>query len=207
MLEQLASLAIGIIEHLGYLGVFVTMALNSNFVPLHSEVILPFSGFLTSEGKFYFPLVVAASVLGDIAGALLGYFIGYLLEETVVIALISKYGKFIFLNVRNYEKTMVWIKKYGFPIILAAKFTPGLKSLSNIVCGMAEIKLSKFLLAVIIASLTYSIILTYLGYYLGENWNFFSRYAKHTGDVVILLVIALASLFVIKRLRKKLSKS
>ncbi len=207
MLEQLASFAISIIQHLGYFGVFIAMLLNSNFVPIHSEVILPFSGFLASEGKLSLVLVVLSSILGDTLGALIGYGIGYFLEETVIIALITKYGKYIFLKVSSYEKTMGWVKKYGFPLILVAKFTPGLKSLTNVVCGMAEIKLSRFLLAVVIASTAYSIVLTYLGYYLGVNWNFFARYASIAAQLVGLLFVVLVVLFLLRRLQRKYSSN
>src|SRR4051812_19733749 len=104
MLEQFSGLIISFIQSSGYLGVFFLMLLGSALIPVPSEVTLPFAGFLVSKGVFAFPLVVIVAAAGDLAGSLIGYGIGYFLEEKVILNLIKKHGKYILLNEHDYHK-------------------------------------------------------------------------------------------------------
>jgi len=187
--EQLTWPVTNLILSFGYLGVFISMIVNSNFIPIHSEIILPFAGFLASQGKLSLPLILTTSVLGDLIGATIGYHVGYFLEETAVTSLIKKYGKFVFIKENDYKKVTDWINKYGAPVVFVAKLTPGLKSISSIVSGLSKIKFSRFLLCVLFASVIYNFILIYLGFYLGSNWAILGFYVKKVEIIIMLLVL------------------
>src|SRR5437762_7394574 len=113
MLEQFTGLIIHFIQATGYLGVFFLMALGSALIPIPSEITLPFAGFLASKGTFVFPLVILVAGLGDLAGSLVGYGIGYFLEETLILSIIKKHGKYVLLSEHDYHKASKWFNKYG----------------------------------------------------------------------------------------------
>src|SRR5437868_3508572 len=108
MLGHLTGFIIQFIHSTGYFGVFFLMMLGSALIPVPSEVTLPFAGFLVSKGVFVFPLVVIVAALGDLAGSLIGYGIGYFLEETVIVNLIKRHGKYILLTEHDYHKAVLW---------------------------------------------------------------------------------------------------
>lgn len=167
MLENLTSF----VGSFGYISIFLILTLNSDFVPLFTEATLPFAGFLASQGTLSVMFIIVASVLGDLVGGVIAYYIGYFLEETVILTAVKKYGKFIFLKEKDYIRATELLQKYGSPIVFFAKLTPGLKAWTSVASGICKIKFRKYILASMLASIIYNSILVLLGYYLGKNWD------------------------------------
>ncbi len=177
------------VSSFGYIGVFLVMMLNSDFIPLFTEATLPFAGFLASQGKLLAPLIILASVLGDLVGGVIAYYIGYFLEENVILSAVRKYGKYVLLKESDYQKTTSLIKKYGALVVFFAKLTPGLKAWTSVAAGVCEIKLRKFLIASLSASIIYNSILVLLGYYLGKNWGIIAHYINKLQFIPIILIV------------------
>ncbi|MEK9176659.1 MAG: DedA family protein [Patescibacteria group bacterium] len=196
MVENLTSF----IASFGYIGVFLVMVLNSDFIPLFTEATLPFAGFLASQGKLLIPLVILAAVLGDFVGGLIAYSIGYFLEETLIVGAIKKYGKYVLLKEGDYVKTTNIVKKYGAPIVFLAKLTPGLKTWTSVAAGICEIKLQKFVVASVSASIIYNSVLVFAGYYLGKNWSTIVSYFNK----LQILPFVLLSVFLLWYINHKL---
>ncbi len=104
MIEQIAATIIHLISTTGYVGIFILMFLESALIPIPSEITMPFSGFLVSTGELNFILVVLVGTLANLAGSLLAYYIGFKLEETVLLSWIRKYGRFILLSEHDYHR-------------------------------------------------------------------------------------------------------
>ena len=136
MLSSLSGFIIHLIHSAGYFGVFILMMLNSALVPIPSEVTMPFAGYLTQIGAFSLPLVILFGSLGDLTGALIAYAIGYYLEETVILNLINKYGKFILLSEHEYLKAVSMYKKYGSGITFFSRLLPGVRSFISVPAGL-----------------------------------------------------------------------
>ena len=111
MLEYLSSLIIQFIETTGYWGIFLLMTLESALIPIPSEITMPFSGFLVSRGELSFPIVVLSGAIGNLAGSLIAYGIGFYLEEHFILKLINKYGKFVLKDTDKWVKEKYGIKK------------------------------------------------------------------------------------------------
>lgn len=165
------------------------MTLNSDFIPLFTEATLPFAGFLASKGFLFVPLIIAASVLGDLVGGIIAYYIGFYLEEKVILSAIKKYGKYILLKESDYVKTTNLIKKYGSPVVFVAKMTPGLKAWTSVAAGICEINFKKYLIASFSASIIYNSTLVIVGYYLGKNWSIIVHYFNKAQLIPIILVV------------------
>ena len=117
MIEVLGHYIIQLISSTGYVGIFILMALESALIPIPSEITMPFAGFLASKGQLSFTLIVIVGTLANVAGSLAAYYIGYVLEETVLLGIIKKYGKFVLLSEHEYNRARKWFEKYGDKII------------------------------------------------------------------------------------------
>jgi membrane protein DedA with SNARE-associated domain len=168
------------------------MLLSGSLIPVPAEVTMPFSGFLVSTGAFSFPFAVLAGVLGDLAGSLIAYYIGFKLEESVLVGIVRKYGKFILVTEHEFTKARNWFIKHGPIIVFVGKFIPGVRSFIALPAGVAEIKMKKFVPFVFLGSLFWCTILTSIGYYLGKNWiTFGATFRKFETAIIVIFVIAI----------------
>ncbi len=208
MIELIGHYIIQLIQTTGYVGIFILMGLESALIPIPSEITMPFSGFLVSQGQLSFALVVIVGTLANLAGSMLAYFIGLKLEETVLLGWIRKYGKFILLSEHEYRKAEGWFKKYGDKIIFVSRLLPGIRTVISLPAGMFAMDLRKFIIYTTLGCLIWSILLTYVGVVLGENWaSLEPLYRKF--EFIIVGVIIIAVLVYIEKhlnLRKKLFK-
>ena len=98
MLEFIAHYIIKLIETTSYAGIFVLMTAESALIPIPSEVTMPFSGFLASKGNLSLAAVIIVGTIANLVGSYIAYYIGYFIEETFLLGLIKKYGKFILIS-------------------------------------------------------------------------------------------------------------
>lgn len=208
MVEQLANIIIQLIQTTGYVGIFILMFLESALIPIPSEVTMPFSGFLASKGELSFVIIVLAGSLANLAGSLLAYYIGYLLEETVLLNLIRKYGKFILLSEHEYHRAEVWFQKYGDKIIFVSRLLPGIRTVISLPAGMFEMDIKKFAIYTTLGCLIWSTLLTYIGFVMGENWNALEPIYRKFEFLVVGIIILAVVIYIEKHLnlRRKLFK-
>jgi len=186
-LELFIAWVLVVIAKFGYLGIFVTMALESAAIPIPSEIVLPFSGFLAARGSLNFSLVVLTATLANLAGASILYLIGFYGGRVVL----ERYGKYIFIRTEEVDRVDRWFSKNQSWTMLVARLVPGVRTFSSLVIGAAEgIKFYKFLFYTFIGSLIWNLILTYAGFWAGDNWNFLHPYFQKA-EVVIGVAIAL----------------
>lgn len=192
MLESLSALIIHLIQSLGYAGVFLLMFLESALIPIPSEITLPFAGFLAQKGVFTLPLVIAAGSIGDIAGTMLLYVLGWYMEESFIEGLVGKYGKFILLSRGEYDTLMRWIKTRGSFIITIAKLLPGFRTVIGLPAGLSEAHYLKVLGYTAIGSVIWCSIFSYVGYTLGAHWNTLDPlFRKFEIGIGIMLIVGI----------------
>jgi membrane protein DedA with SNARE-associated domain len=196
MIELLSGFIIHLIQSSGYFGVFILMTLESALIPIPSEVTMPFAGFLTTTGGFSFIAIVFIGAFGNLVGSWIGYAIGYFLEETVILTLIKKYGKFILVTVDEYNHSLKWFNKFGDKIAFFSRMLPAVRTFISLPCGLAEMNFWKFSIYTFLGSLIWSAILTYVGVYLGSKWNTIGGYF-HKFDLVLAVLLVFAVLFYI----------
>jgi len=199
MLEVLSGFIIHLIQAAGYLGVTFLMTLESCFIPIPSEVTLPFAGFLAQKGTFSLPLVIAAGVIGDTLGTMIAYAIGYFLEETLIVGLIHKYGKFILFSKHEYETVMKWFQRHGNIIITIAKLLPGFRTIIGLPAGLSEVKPLTALGYTLLGSIIWCTGFVYLGYSLGSKWNSLEPIFRKFELLVLLIILAAVVLYVMKK--------
>lgn len=177
------------------------MALGTALIPIPSEIVLPFTGFLVSKGVFLLPLTILIAAIGDVIGSLVAYGIGYFLEETVMLKLIKKYGKFVLLTEHDYRKAEVWFEKYGPKIIVISKLLPGLRYLISLPAGVLKMDLKKFIIYSFLGAVIWSSAMLSIGVYLGNRWETIGPLFNKFRVVIIVGLILLVIFYINHKLR------
>lgn len=196
MLEQLSAIIIQLIQQTGYLGVFILMALESALIPIPSEITMPFAGFLVQQGKLNLYAVIFIGAFANLVGSLVAYAIGYYLEETVILKLIDKYGKFILVTRKEYEHSMSWFRKYGDGVAFFSRILPAVRTFISLPAGLSEMNVWKFSIFTFLGSLIWSAFLTYTGVYFGSKWAILEPYFRKF-NIALVVIFVLAVLFYI----------
>lgn len=196
MIEVLSGFIIQLIQSSGYLGVFILMTLESALIPIPSEVTMPFAGYLVSQGELSFAWVVIIGAFGNLVGSWIGYAVGYFLEETIIVTLIKKYGKFILVTVDEYNHSLKWFNKFGDKIAFFSRILPAVRTFISLPAGLAEMNFWKFSLYTFLGSLVWSVLLTYVGVYLGNKWDTIGAYF-HQFDLILAVLLVIVVLFYI----------
>lgn len=201
MIEALSGLIIHFIQATGYFGVFLLMTVESALIPIPSEVTMPFAGFLAQQGQLNLIAVILAGAIGNLVGSLIAYAIGYYLEETVIVTLIKKYGKFILVTTKEYDHAMHWFKKYGNGIAFFSRILPAVRTFISLPAGLSEMNLLQFSIYTFLGSLIWSALLAYVGFVLGENWHSLEPIYRKFEIIIGVAVIVLIALYVNHKLQ------
>ncbi|MEK7822977.1 MAG: DedA family protein [Nitrospirota bacterium] len=198
-IKETAKYTTHLISTSGYLGVFLLMAAESTMVPLPSELVMPFAGYLAYTGKFNFVYVIFISGLGTVFGSLVSYYIGEYGGEPFL----EKYGKYLLINKKDLEWTHKWFTNHGEKTIFISRFIPVVRHLISIPAGIAEMNIKRFTIFTFLGGFLWNTFLAYLGYLLGQNWTLVHHYTKPLSYVVVVLLIAGVVFFMYKHVYKK----
>jgi membrane protein DedA with SNARE-associated domain len=189
ILSTLTNLIIHIISTLGYTGVGFLMALQTVAVPIPSEVILPFAGYLASLGRFSIFWIAIAGGLGSSVGSSVAYYIGYKGGRP----LIEKYGKYILISHHDLDLTQKFFGNFGSLAVFVGQLLPIVRSFIGFAAGLAGENYKKFVTFVFIGSFLWSLLLAYIGEKLGQNWeNLHGIFQKFDVFIVIVIVMVIA---------------
>lgn len=172
------------------------MAVESSFVPLPAELVIPPAAYLAFQGKMNIYLVVVFGVAGCLVGALFNYFVGLFLGKKLVYALVDKpWARFFLLNRKSLERAENYFKNYGELSTFVGRLLPVIRHLISIPAGFVKMNLFSFSLYTVLGSTIAVAILAALGYFFGQNQQVLESYYR---EITIGLVILVGlSLFVV----------
>ena len=202
MLEAVAGWIIHIISVFGYPGVIITMAIESALIPLPSEIIMPFSGYLVSTGKFDLNLVALSGAVGNVIGSLAAYAIGYWGHEKLVRRFIRKFGKWFLISEKELDETEKLLHRFRDLVVLGSRIVPGIRTVISLPCGFAKLPLGRFVVLTFIGSLIWSYFLAWIGFTLGQNWRTIGPYFHKADTVVIILIIVVVLFYIYHKVKK-----
>jgi membrane protein DedA with SNARE-associated domain len=191
--EALCTYNTAIIHQCSYIGIFILMALESMIVPIPSELVMPFAGFLIFTGHFDPVWVMVASTLGSISGSLVSYGMGLLGEPAVL-----RYGRYLFLNPHHLEWTKNFFARRGNITIFISRFIPVVRHLISIPAGLASMSLLPFILYTAAGATLWNGFLVYCGIRLKENWRIIQHYTHIIDYLVVAVLLAGLAYFVWK---------
>ena len=189
----------------GYLGVVVAMTIESAMVPLPSELILPYAGFLVSDpsqleplthGPWGFWIVVVAATIGNTLGSLISYAIGAYGGRPFL----ERYGRYLLIRPHEIELADRFFANHGGATVFVGRLLPIIRTFISFPAGVARMPLGRFIVYSTVGAVIWSTLLLYAGTVLGENWQDI-RHALQPFDLLIAVgVVALFVLFVWWRL-------
>jgi membrane protein DedA with SNARE-associated domain len=190
-------------EQFGYLGVFLMIALENVFPPIPSEVILTFGGFMTTYTDLTVMGVIIAATLGSVVGAIILYWIGYLLNVDKLEKIIDRWGHILRVSKEDIRKADAWFDKYGYWTVLFCRMIPLIRSLISIPAGMSGMKFPMFLLFTTIGTLIWNIILVLVGAAVGESWESIVEFMDVYSNITYALIALGGILFLVWFFRRK----
>jgi membrane protein DedA with SNARE-associated domain len=189
IIELLSVFIVATISRLGYAGIVLLMGIESACIPLPSEIIMPFSGYLVYQGRFSLWAVGVAGALGCVLGSLVAYWVGYYGGRP----LIEKYGRYLLMSPHDLDLADRWFDRFGDIIVFASRLLPVIRTFIAFPAGVARMDLKKFVVYTFAGSLPWCIGLAYIGQKLGEKWDkdptlktLFHRFDFAIGLVLVL---------------------
>ncbi|MFJ8264310.1 DedA family protein [Rummeliibacillus sp. NPDC094406] len=194
---------IEVMNSYGYIGILLLIALENIFPPIPSEVILTFSGFLTTTSDATVIGVIIFSTIGSVVGAIVLYGIGLLLDVHRLEKIVDRWGHILRLTRKDIRKADAWFHKFGVWAVLVGRLVPLVRSLISIPAGMAHMNFGVFLLFTTIGSLIWNSILVNVGAAVGSSWSTIAGYMDTYSNVVVIILGVLFVLFVFWFIRSR----
>jgi membrane protein DedA with SNARE-associated domain len=189
ILGFLAHFVIAVISSTGYLGIALLMGIESACIPLPSEIIMPFSGYLVYTGRFQLIWVATAGALGCNIGSAVAYWVGAHGGRPLV----ERFGRYVLLSRHDLDRTTTFFEKYGSITVFVARLLPVVRTFIALPAGIAKMPLWRFHIYTFLGSWPWCFVLGYVGMKLGQGWETDPRFKEifhrfHVAVEAVLLV-------------------
>lgn len=192
MLRELAQELVDLIFDWGYVGIFCLMAIESSFIPFPSEIVLIPAGYLASKGDMSLGMIMFSGLGGSMVGAFINYYLALRLGRKIL----KKYGKYFFIKESALEKMDGFFEKHGHISTFTGRLIPGIRQLISIPAGLSRMNLVVFSTYTALGAGIWALILTLLGYFIGENQELIDAYLKQITISVVVLLMFLGTIYV-----------
>lgn len=194
LILTITNFIISTIDQFGYFGVALLMAIESAAIPLPSEIIMPFSGFLVSGGRFTLFGLALAGAIGSILGSIVTYALGYFGGRPLIV----RYGRYVLITEHDLALTERFFQKFGKLSVLIGRVLPVVRTFISIPAGIGKVPFGPFVAYAFIGSFIWSYFLAWLGLQLGENWHSLESYFRKF-DLLIGIIIGVFVIYWIRR--------
>lgn len=185
---DIINIITSLVSAYGYLGIFIAAFAETIFPPIPSELIFPLAGFVGFKSNFtYFEtfLMASSGAMGATIGAIVIYLVSFKIGRIAIV----KLGKYVFVNEKKIESAERWFEKYGVYAVFLGRMAPGVRELISVPAGIARMPFAKFVTFTFFGSLIWSVILVFLGYFLGDSWESLSETLSDYFTVISVLVL------------------
>lgn len=197
-MEQFSQLVLDFISSWGYFAVAILMAAENACIPIPSELILGFAGFLVYLGTMSFGGALAAGMIGGILGSLFAYAVGHRGGRSFV----DKYGHYFFIKKSHVDVAQDWFDRYGLKAVFFSRMLPVVRTFISLPAGFAHVDLKKFVVYTIAGSLPWTALILYLGLFFGENWKKLLDYG-HEASIAFIVICLIAGVVLYVRHRRR----
>ncbi|KAB7887970.1 DedA family protein [Poseidonibacter ostreae] len=197
MLHDIVNFVVDTVGSLGYTGIFIMMFLESSFFPFPSEVVMVPAGYLAYKGEMNIYFAIFAGVAGSLTGALFNYFLAVKFGR----AFLVKYGKYFFIKEETISKMEEFFKSHGHISTFSGRLIPAVRQYISFPAGLARMNLLTFSIYTTLGAAIWVVILTLLGYYLGDNEALIKEYLRYI-IVGILICLAIIGFWYYSKIKK-----
>jgi membrane protein DedA with SNARE-associated domain len=197
MFNEIVAFVVQTVGSLGYIGIFFMMFLESTFFPFPSEVVMIPAGYLVYKGEMNMAAVLFCGIAGSLAGALFNYYLAIYAGRAILI----RYGKYFFIKQTTIVKAEHFFQKHGHISTFSGRLIPAVRQLISFPAGLARMNLFSFCMYTSLGASLWVVILTLLGYYIGDNEALVKEYLS-TIIYVLLAMITVGAVVYYKRINK-----
>ena len=201
--DGLLKFITGVYNAVGWPGVIFMMAIESAAIPLPSELIMPFAGYLVYEGTFTLFWVATAGAVGCNVGSVIAYEVGYYGGRPLV----EKYGRYLLLSRHELDWADRFFHRWGHAAVFIARLLPVVRTFIALPAGVARMPRVRFHIYTFLGSWPWCFALAYLGMKLGQNWRSLGKYFHQFDIVVGVLIVAAVGWFVWSRWQHRIRKT
>lgn len=156
-----------LINDFGLVAIFILSTVESTCIPIPSEIVVPFGGFLAARGHFPLWSVVLVATVANLTGSLIAYAVGLYGGRAFVL----RYGRYVLISEHHLEAAERWFARRGEVTVFATRMMPGVRTFISVPAGVARMDLKRFLIYSFLGALPWNLALAALGYAFGENWE------------------------------------
>lgn len=193
---------VDLVNGLGYLGIFIMTMIEGTFIPIPNEVTLIPAGYLIASGKFHLAHVLGWAIFGNLAGALINYYIAYHFGRVIV----TKYGKYIFFKPEKLIALEKFFHTHGPISVFIGRIMPGIKHVISFPAGLAKMEFKTFCIYTGTGGAIWVIILVILGYLIGSNEEMIQRYLGVINWIALIIAALIITVYVYRYKRKNSAK-
>lgn len=197
LMGLIAGFVIAVISHLRYAGIALLMGIESACIPLPSELVLPFSGYLVYKGTLNLWLVAVAGALGCVIGSWVAYGVGAWGGRPLV----ERYGKYILVSRHDLDLADYWFRRHGEITIFVGRLLPVVRTFIAFPAGVSRMPLWRFTLYTFCGSLIWCWLLAWIGLRLGEHWNTLGGYFHRFDTLIGIAFVLFAAWYVWRHVR------
>lgn len=196
--EQFYQTVVNYIAAWGYPAILIGMLLESANIPIPSELIFGFAGYLVFRGRLDFTAVVLAGMVGGLLGSILSYWVGYYGGPPFI----ARYGKYVLLSEGKMRLAQRWFERHGLLAVLLGRLVPVIRTFISLPAGFARVNFTKFVIYTVLGSLPWTIALVYAGMILGENWQTIHSVGRQ-GSVISAMVLTAVVVYLLLKNRTR----
>ena len=199
-MEHFSVMFMDFIASWGYVAVGVLMAAENACIPIPSELILGFSGYLIFAGKMHFAGALIGGMIGGIAGSLFAYIVGRMGGRSFV----DRYGKYFFIKKSHVDLAQNWFDRYGIKAVFFSRMLPVVRTFISLPAGFAHVNMKRFLFFTILGSLPWTALILFAGMMLGESWQIMLKIGHEASLIFIVIsVLVIAYAYYCYKKKKK----
>ena len=203
IISGLSAFVIATISSLGYAGVVLMMAIESACIPLPSEIIMPFSGYLVATGRFGLQMVAIAGAVGCLLGSYVAYFVGQCGGRPFI----ERYGRYILIAPHELETADRFFARWGSHAVFWSRMLPVVRTFIAFPAGVTRMKLVPFTIYTLIGSYIWCLALAYFGMKLGQHWKDLAPYFHRFDALIAILLVVGAAALIYNRVKGMTSAS
>ena len=194
-MEQLQQSFLDFISVYGYFAVALLMAMENACIPIPSELILGFAGYLIFADQMTFTGAMTAGMIGGMVGSIFAYLVGSYGGRKFV----DKYGKYFLIKKSHVDLAQRWFDKYGIRAVFFSRMLPVVRTFISLPAGFARVNFKAFLFYTFAGSLPWTALILYLGVLFGENWKKLLELGHEASIIVVVLILAAVAFYVYKK--------
>jgi membrane protein DedA with SNARE-associated domain len=187
LIEALGSAVVAFIAETGYVGIAILMAIESACIPLPSEIVMPFAGYLVSTGQLNLFAVGLAGAIGCNIGSTIAYFIGAWGGRPFV----ERWGRYVLLNPHDIDVAERFFARFGVLAVFIGRLLPVVRTFVALPAGFGRMNMLKFQVYSFVGSLIWCLLLAWVGKLLGAQWDSNPQLhaAFRSADVAIVVIV------------------